>query len=53
MMRKSTHIAAVLVGIGLVWAGLSTRAPHAQAPAGGVVALTGARVIDGTGARAA
>jgi imidazolonepropionase-like amidohydrolase len=50
MMRKSTHIAAVLVGIGLVWAGLSTQAPHAQAPAGGVVALTGARVIDGTGA---
>ena len=50
MMRKSTHFAAFLVAIGLVWAALPVPAPHAQTPAGGSVALTGARVIDGTGA---
>jgi imidazolonepropionase-like amidohydrolase len=50
MMRRSTHVAAILVGIGLVWTGLSLQSPQAQAPAGGVTALTGARVIDGTGA---
>jgi imidazolonepropionase-like amidohydrolase len=49
MMRKS-HLAAIVVGIGLVWAGLSVQSSLAQAPAGGVTALTGARVIDGTGA---
>ena len=50
MMRKTTHIAAILVGIGLVWAALSIQTPQAQAPGGAVTALTGARVIDGTGA---
>ena len=52
MMRKSTHGAAILVGIGLVWTGLSMQSPQAQAPAGGTVAFTNARVIDGTGGAA-
>ena len=54
MMRIATRLAAVLLGTGLIWAGVSYDAPRAQAPAGGVgggsVAFTGARVIDGTGA---
>ena len=50
MIRIGTRLAAVLLGTGLIWAGMSYDAPQAQAPAGGVVALTGARVIDGTGA---
>ena len=49
MIRISTRFAAVL-GILLVWAGASLQPSLAQAPAGGTVALTGARVIDGTGA---
>ena len=48
MSRRSLHVAVVLVAVGSMWA-LASRAPQAQAPAGGVVALTGARVIDGTG----
>ena len=50
MVRKSTHSAAILLGVGLVWAAFAFPASQAQAPAGGTVALTGARVIDGTGA---
>jgi imidazolonepropionase-like amidohydrolase len=50
MMRITTRLAAVLLGTGLIWAGASYDAPQAQAPAGGVVAFTGATVIDGTGA---
>src|SRR5712691_12349125 len=50
MIRTIMRSAAALIGIGLIWAGVSYDAPHAQAPAGGVTALTGARVIDGTGA---
>jgi len=50
MVRKSTHSAAILLGIGLVWAAFAFPASQAQAPAGGTVALTGARIIDGTGA---
>jgi imidazolonepropionase-like amidohydrolase len=50
MIRKSTHVAAILVAIGLVWAGVSVQVSRAQAPANGVTAFTGARVIDGTGA---
>jgi imidazolonepropionase-like amidohydrolase len=50
MIRIATRLAAVLLGTGLIWAGVSYNAPQAQAPAGGVVAFTGATVIDGTGA---
>src|SRR6185369_634986 len=50
MMRRSTQLAGVLIGIGVVWAGLSLQTPQAQAPGGNVVAFTGATVIDGTGA---
>jgi len=50
MIRISTRLAAVLVGTLLVWASLSFQPSLAQAPAGGTIALTGARVIDGTGA---
>ncbi len=50
MIRIATRTAAVLVGIGLIWAGSSYDASHAQAPAAATLALTGARVIDGTGA---
>jgi len=51
MIRISIRIAAIFVGIGLMWAAWPAPSPHAQAPAaGGVQALTGARIIDGTGA---
>ena len=50
MIRIPTRFAAVLVGIGLVWAAFSFPSLLAQAPAGSTLALTGARVIDGTGA---
>ena len=50
MIRISTRVAAVLIGTLLVWAGLSFQSSQAQAPAGGTLALTCARVIDGTGA---
>jgi imidazolonepropionase-like amidohydrolase len=50
MIRTALRTAAALVGAGLISAGLSYDAAHAQAPAGTVQALTGARVIDGTGA---
>lgn len=48
MIRIASRLAAVLVGSAAL-AALSLQTPLAQAPAG-VVALTGARVIDGTGA---
>jgi hypothetical protein len=41
---------SVVVGILLVWAIGPFQSSFAQAPATGIVALTGARVIDGTGA---
>ena len=50
MTRIATRLAAVFLGAGLIWAGVSYDSAHAQAPAGGVVAFTNARVIDGTGA---
>jgi imidazolonepropionase-like amidohydrolase len=50
MIRNATRLAALLLGTGLIWAAASYDAPQAQAPAGGVVAFTGATVIDGTGA---
>jgi imidazolonepropionase-like amidohydrolase len=50
MIRTSTRLAAVLMGTVLLCAAFSLQASLAQAPAGGAVALTGARVIDGTGA---
>jgi imidazolonepropionase-like amidohydrolase len=50
MIRISTRLAAVLLGTLAVWAGLSYQPSLAQAPAGGTIAMTGARIIDGTGA---
>jgi len=50
MIRNATRLAAVVLGTGLIWAAASYHAPQAQAPAGNVVAFTGATVIDGTGA---
>jgi imidazolonepropionase-like amidohydrolase len=50
MIRTALRTAAALMGAGLIWAGVSYDASYAQAPAGAVQALTGARVIDGTGA---
>jgi len=44
------RLAAVLVGTWLAWAGFTLQPSLAQAPNTGTVALTGARVIDGTGA---
>jgi len=50
-MRIATPLATAVVGVGLVVAGSWFRSSEAQAPpAGGTIALTGARVIDGTGA---
>lgn len=50
MIRMSTRLAAVLLGIGMAVAWVASSPSHAQAPAGGRVALTGVRLIDGTGA---
>lgn len=50
MIRVSPRLAAILLGTLLVLAGWSLQTSLAQAPAGGTVALTGARVINGTGA---
>ena len=50
MNRISTRVAAGLLGTLLVCAGSSFQSSLAQAPAGGTFALTGGRVIDGTGA---
>jgi imidazolonepropionase-like amidohydrolase len=48
-LRITTRLAAVVVGLLLVWALVPFQSPLAQVPAQGVLALTGARVIDGTG----
>ena len=48
MSRMFTRLAAVSLGALLVVAALSFQPSQAQVPAG-VVALTGARIIDGTG----
>ena len=50
MIHTSRRIAAVLLGFGVAVAAVSWQPSHAQAPAGGRVALTGVRLIDGTGA---
>ena len=51
MMRYSIRLAAMAIGALIVTAAWSLQPSLAQAPAaGGTVALTGARVIDGTGA---
>src|ERR1700674_1444081 len=50
MARLSRHL-AVSMGTLLILAAFSFQSSHAQAPAGGTVALTGARVINGTGAQ--
>jgi imidazolonepropionase-like amidohydrolase len=49
MIRISTRLAAVSLTILVVLAAFFFQRPLAQAPAAGVIALTGARVIDGTG----
>ncbi len=49
MLRISARIATVLFSTSLVVVGFSFHPSFAQAPAAGVVALTGARLIDGTG----
>lgn len=49
MIRISTRVAASGLGIAVALAAFSFERPHAQAPAATVVALTGARIIDGTG----
>ena len=48
MFRMATRLAAISIGA-LVGLGLAFQPSDAQTPAGGPVALTGARVIDGTG----
>ncbi len=50
MTQLSTRLAAAAAGMLLALAIFSLPPSFAQAPAGGVVALTGARVINGTGA---
>jgi imidazolonepropionase-like amidohydrolase len=49
MARLSRRLAIASVATLLVFAAFSFQSSHAQTPAGGIVALTGARVIDGTG----
>jgi len=49
MIRISTRLAAVLLSTLLVLAVFSFQPSLAQAPAAGTVALTGARLIDGSG----
>src|SRR5205085_12463829 len=48
MTRIPAPVAAVLVGAAAIVGGFLAAAPSAQAP-GGTIALTGARVFDGTG----
>ena len=52
MIRMSARLAAIALCTSFVVVGSSFRSSLAQAPAGGTVALTGARVINGTGAAA-
>lgn len=49
MIRYMVRLAVVALGSLLVLTEFWSQAPRAQAPVAGVVALTGARVIDGTG----
>jgi imidazolonepropionase-like amidohydrolase len=49
MIRISTRLAAVSLAMWVVLTAVSSQRSLAQAPAADVVALTGARVIDGTG----
>ena len=49
MARLSSRLTTASMTTLLVFAALSFQSSHAQTPAGGIVALTGARVIDGTG----
>src|SRR3970040_1479101 len=49
MIRISTRVWAICAGTLLVVASFAFRSSLAQAPPAGTVALTGARVIDGTG----
>ena len=49
MIRRATPLLAVPLAAVLLLAHSSLRAPLAQAPADALVALTGARLIDGTG----
>ena len=49
MIRVSIRVAAVSLGLLLAHAGLSDNRSLAQGQNSGTVALTGARVIDGTG----
>jgi imidazolonepropionase-like amidohydrolase len=50
MISRYTRRWALSVGAAMVLSGAAVTPSFAQAPAGSVVALTGARVIDGTGA---
>ena len=49
MIRIATRFSAILLGTVLALASFSFETSRAQAPAAATVALTGARVIDGTG----
>ena len=49
MIRTSIRLTAVSLATAAVVSAFAIQSSSAQAPAGGVVALTGARVIDGTG----
>jgi len=49
MIRKSIRLTALSLATAAVLSAFAVQSSRAQAPAGGVVALTGARVIDGTG----
>jgi imidazolonepropionase-like amidohydrolase len=48
-MRSAAHLSAVLLGAVLLLAAPSVKGTLAQAPASATFALTGARLIDGTG----
>jgi len=50
MARSARHVAASVATL-LVLGAFSAQSSFAQAPAGGTIALTGARVINGTGAQ--
>ena len=49
MIRKRARLAAAVVGIWVLLAAFFLRAPAAQAPASGTIAVVNARIIDGTG----
>jgi imidazolonepropionase-like amidohydrolase len=49
MTGISTRLAAVLLGASVGWWALSVHSSPVQAQAGGTIALTGARIIDGSG----